>query len=257
MSSSYVYPSIILFGDSLTERSFNFSNHGSGAALATAYARRADVLNRGVGGYNTRWLKPFLEHIVQNSPTKPLLFILLIGTNDSILPSGPNHVPLSEFHNNLLEMISLIRDSPGTSSAKILVLTPPPINVPLLTKCGGKDRTYETTREYAREVLEVVKEAKKKEGPMVAGVDLFHAFEAAIEKQRAEMGRRKREGEVEGWIEEWLVDGVHLGAKGYELMFQEIMAAVGKNWKEILPENLKLKVCPSSFFKFSSKPKTE
>jgi isoamyl acetate esterase len=45
-----VFPQIYLFGDSLTERSFEVENRGFGAQLQTYYARRADILNRGVSG---------------------------------------------------------------------------------------------------------------------------------------------------------------------------------------------------------------
>jgi hypothetical protein len=41
------YPKMILFGDSLTERSFNVENRGFGAVLQNYYARRVDVVNRG------------------------------------------------------------------------------------------------------------------------------------------------------------------------------------------------------------------
>ena len=44
---------IVLFGDSLTQR--GFEPEGWAAALAHYYGRRADVYNRGYGGYNTRW----------------------------------------------------------------------------------------------------------------------------------------------------------------------------------------------------------
>lgn len=44
---------IVLFGDSLTQRGWD--DGGWAAAVAHAYQRRADVYNRGLGGYNTRY----------------------------------------------------------------------------------------------------------------------------------------------------------------------------------------------------------
>lgn len=41
---------ILLFGDSLTERSFDSSDGGWGAVLAANYTRKADVVNRGTRG---------------------------------------------------------------------------------------------------------------------------------------------------------------------------------------------------------------
>lgn len=45
---------IVLFGDSITQQSFSCG--GWGARMADAYQRKADVLNRGYSGYNTRSL---------------------------------------------------------------------------------------------------------------------------------------------------------------------------------------------------------
>jgi hypothetical protein len=44
---------IVLFGDSITQRSFSVG--GWGARLAHDYMRKADVLNRGFSGYNSAW----------------------------------------------------------------------------------------------------------------------------------------------------------------------------------------------------------
>lgn len=44
---------IVLFGDSITQRSFSVG--GWGARLSHHYMRKADVLNRGFSGYNSAW----------------------------------------------------------------------------------------------------------------------------------------------------------------------------------------------------------
>ncbi|EAY99754.1 hypothetical protein OsI_21739 [Oryza sativa Indica Group] len=46
-------PSIVLFGDSITEEAFG--EGGWGAHLANHYSRSADVVLRGYSGYNTRY----------------------------------------------------------------------------------------------------------------------------------------------------------------------------------------------------------
>lgn len=48
-------PYAILFGDSLTQRSFDFSASGWGLQLSSYWQGKVDVLNRGFSGYNTRW----------------------------------------------------------------------------------------------------------------------------------------------------------------------------------------------------------
>ena len=52
---------IVLFGDSITEQSFR--QGGWGSALANYWMRRADVLCRGYGGYNTRWALEAMPHV--------------------------------------------------------------------------------------------------------------------------------------------------------------------------------------------------
>jgi isoamyl acetate esterase len=63
-----------------------------GPALQHAYLRRADVINRGFGGYNTEWLLPVLQQQIIPSVFNVVLWIILIGANDAMLAPGPNHV---------------------------------------------------------------------------------------------------------------------------------------------------------------------
>lgn len=78
-----VHDVIMLFGDSLTEQAFDAGGFGqklSGTwgimdavtaytddlvfvVVAEVYARKLDVLNRGLSGYNTRWALPVLEQV--------------------------------------------------------------------------------------------------------------------------------------------------------------------------------------------------
>jgi len=50
MSSKIKRPIILLFGDSITQQSFNVTYRGWGAATADWYNRYADVINRGFSG---------------------------------------------------------------------------------------------------------------------------------------------------------------------------------------------------------------
>ena len=56
------YPKVILFGDSLTQKSMNpESNWGS--LIADFLARKCDVIVRGFSGYNTRKCLAVLPHL--------------------------------------------------------------------------------------------------------------------------------------------------------------------------------------------------
>lgn len=49
-------------GDSLTERSF--APGGWGARLAHQFYRKVDVVNRGLGGYNSRWAVQLVDDVL-------------------------------------------------------------------------------------------------------------------------------------------------------------------------------------------------
>lgn len=90
------YDRIVLFGDSITQGSFDPEGFGSGSALAHVYARRLDVINRGFSGYNTEWCLPLLKRIlpegVEKGQSKILLLIIFLGANDATLHQSPQHV---------------------------------------------------------------------------------------------------------------------------------------------------------------------
>ena len=55
------------------------------AGLAERYVRRADVLNRGYSGYNTRWALAALERTFASCGRKPMLVTVFFGANDASL----------------------------------------------------------------------------------------------------------------------------------------------------------------------------
>jgi hypothetical protein len=58
-------PKIILFGDSITQSSFDVG--GWGSRLAHWYSRKADVVCRGLSGYNSVWANLALDKVPSNS----------------------------------------------------------------------------------------------------------------------------------------------------------------------------------------------
>lgn len=93
----------------MTERSFSLEFHGWGASLSNWYARSADVLNRGAGGYNSRWLRSYLPRLLGNDV--PDVTVLFIGNNDAIHEKEPQHVPLHEYKANILSILSTLYDT--------------------------------------------------------------------------------------------------------------------------------------------------
>ncbi|PNW78398.1 hypothetical protein CHLRE_09g399073v5 [Chlamydomonas reinhardtii] len=237
-------PRIILFGDSLTERGFDQPG-GWAAYMAANYTRRADVVNRGMSGYNTRWAVQVLPYVF-GQPTasagsggsgggagalagQVLFATLFFGANDAARKEGPEHsarqhVPVDEYGRNLREMVSYMR---ATGISRILLLTPPPVWAPgrrkhMLWRVGEAskdwplDRTQEATQPYARAAAEAAQELG------VPCLDLNTLLQ-----------------QEEDWGERLLCDGLHLTPTGQEKLWSLVREAVWREWPETRPEALK------------------
>ncbi|XP_077147527.1 isoamyl acetate-hydrolyzing esterase 1 homolog isoform X1 [Ranitomeya variabilis] len=155
------WPLILLFGDSITQ--FSFETNGWGATLANKLVRKCDVLNRGLSGYNTRWAKYILPKLIPNSShTENIAAVtIFFGANDgSVKEENPQqHVPLEEYTENLRSMIQYLM-SVGIKQDKIVLITPPPIHEPswekqCFTKGSKLNRLNSVTGAYAKACAEV------------------------------------------------------------------------------------------------------
>jgi lysophospholipase L1-like esterase len=104
-------PTVVLFGDSITAQSFR--SGGWGSALADAYSRKADVVVRGYGGYNTRWALFLLHHIFPlGSSSPPVATTIFFGANDAALKgrtSDRQHVPVEEYTDNVRKIVQHLK----------------------------------------------------------------------------------------------------------------------------------------------------
>lgn len=74
------------------------------ASLAHHFNRRADVYNRGYGGYNSRWARPVFESLfpphgslageAAKSQKRHFLVTIWLGANDAAIPSERAYVPV-------------------------------------------------------------------------------------------------------------------------------------------------------------------
>lgn len=165
----YARAKFVLFGDSITQ--YSFDQAGWGASLAHTWQRHADVVLRGFSGYNTRFALCLLRQTgVLRDFRGARLCTVFFGANDAADGAlSIQHVPLDEYERNLVAIVRLIQEaaaedsSSGNSSGsgdgadalveskqqqragrqvRIVVITPPPIDeeawcvrVPLFDAC--------------------------------------------------------------------------------------------------------------------------
>jgi len=232
--SANALDAIVLLGDSITQG--GWEPNGFAQKLAYVYARKLDVINRGLSGYNTEWTIPVFEQTFakkEEQPHVPAVRLLTIwfGANDACLRQSPQHVPIDKFAANLSHMIQLLRDpkSPYYSPAPrthILLITPPPVDEAARAKDLGSrdpplevDRTFDNTKAYANAVQEI----GEKEGVPV--VDAWTLIWEAAKQDPKELPK-------------FLPDGLHLNADAYGLVYEGILKAITEHWPEIHFDNL-------------------
>ncbi|XP_039143375.1 GDSL esterase/lipase At5g62930-like isoform X1 [Dioscorea cayenensis subsp. rotundata] len=205
-------PHFLLFGDSITEQSFGPA--GWGAALANTYSRKADVLVRGYGGYNTRWALFLLNSLFPpNCLTPPAAATIFFGANDAAIlgrTSERQHVPINEYKVNLLKIVQQMKNC--SSAMLVVLITPPPVDEHgrkeyARSLYGEKamelpERTNEITGNYAKQCIDLAKELD------LPYVDLWSLMQ-----------------ETEGWQKKFLTDGLHLTEEGNAVVHNEVVRA--------------------------------
>ncbi|XP_012678299.1 isoamyl acetate-hydrolyzing esterase 1 homolog [Clupea harengus] len=122
-----VWPQVILFGDSITQ--FSFQTNGWGSEIADKLARKCDVVNRGLSGYNTRWAKIVLPRVIPSAVSHIAAVTVFFGANDCALEdkNPQQHIPLQQYAENLKEIAQYLA-SVGVPEDKVIFITPPPLN---------------------------------------------------------------------------------------------------------------------------------
>ena len=209
-------PLIYLIGDSITQQSFSSENKGWGASLADLYVRCADVVNRGYSGYNTRWMLELVKKILPSDSinTRIELVTLWLGANDAVDAVDTQHVPLSEYKKNTIQILNHIKLV--APSAAVILITPADVD-----NARWATRNTAQVMQYAEEIRNIGKERD------VMVVDLW-AGEDAVN------------------IDD-LNDGLHLGVEGNRKVFDRIKEVLQKNQMMQLPDENDYNACASVF----------
>ncbi|KAG5354212.1 Isoamyl acetate-hydrolyzing esterase 1 like protein [Termitomyces sp. T112] len=232
--SATVQDVIVLFGDSITQGAWTPGLLGYGEQLTHVYARKLDVLNRGLSGYNTDWASPIFRKILATRDEREYvpkirLLVIWFGANDSCIKPSPQHVPIEKFAANLREWVDIVH-SPNSEfyspETRIILITPPPVNTyqrraDLESRDPARylDREFETTKSYSEAVKDVAREKK------VPVTDIWTAlWEAA--------------GKDEQSLSKFMYDGLHLNAEGYKVLYEALVATIKEHYPDVHFDNL-------------------
>lgn len=205
----------IFFGDSITQHGTNPLTVGWFSALSYLWSRRVDCINRGFSGYNSKWGKDIYEEVVLDH--RPDLICIFFGANDAVVAGAPTFVSLTDFEHNLDAMVQMTKKRlPATS---IVLITPPPIwetALEVTNAAKGKpialDRTNDRTLQYANVVVAVGAKWH---------VPVLNAWKGLG-------GATQSRGE-------YLLDGLHLNAKGNQQLFELFKDLLARHLPQWLP----------------------
>lgn len=155
--------------------------------------------------------------------------LILFGSNDSSLPGATGqHVDLETYRENLKSIIT--HPTLAAHRPRILLVTPPPIDEEAsakteFTKFGTTTpvRSAELTARYADAVLEVKK-------------DLETSADLVVVNLHERITELNNHTSPANSLAEYLSDGLHLSSKGYQVLYDEILASIQRRWPQDGPD---------------------
>ncbi|CAI7614761.1 unnamed protein product [Penicillium manginii] len=244
------YDQFILFGDSITQMSYNQEvGFGFGAQLQEVYARKLDVINRGFSGYTTAHaVKIFHQFFPSPQTVNVRLMTIFFGANDACVQGHNQHVPLEVYKENLKKIIQ--HPATRAQNPRIVIITIPPVNEYQLEKFDNdKDtphpsRTASLAKTYATAAREVGASLN------VAVADVWSAFMATTGWTEGQPLAGSRDLPNNEEFSGLFTDGLHLTSAGYRIVFEEVIKTIRANWPDQDPETL-----PMIFPPWSEAPK--
>ncbi|XP_071039416.1 uncharacterized protein [Parasteatoda tepidariorum] len=179
------WPKVILFGDSLTQRSFDPNSGLWGTLLANRLQRICDVVSRGFSGYNSKFCRIILPEMFSTSNVSDIAaFVILLGSNDScdkkVVPKSCQYVSVEDYENNLEAIIKYLQKI-GVAKEKIILMSPPPYcDENWIAFCKQIGRNLPTgerqTSQYASACINLAKKLH---------IDYVNIYEEMIKEKRS------------------------------------------------------------------------
>ena len=208
----------ILFGDSITQESYNPELGGWVASLSSYWIRRMDVINRGFSGYTTKWGLALFDTVVIDQ--KPDVIFLFFGANDAVVAEHAQHVPLGEYQSNLDIMTKKAKEIGAT----VFLLTPPTVYEPVLeqrNKEKGKKLIVDRINTNTLRYVEACKEVGQK-------------YEVTVIDNWSTMGGNTDERK------EYTRDGLHLSVAGNKQVYENILRVINDKFQHLKSDNMKM-----------------
>jgi lysophospholipase L1-like esterase len=176
-----------------------------------------DVLNRGFSGYNTDWALPILKQLLptvkaqKEQASSIQLVTIFFGANDGSLPFCPQHVPVDRYKSNTKAMIDMVRNTDSiyyNPKMRIILITPPPVNEVQWEKhCESQGNKLNRTNASVRKYVDCIKDIGRETNIPVA--DIWSEIMDDVDQNNRDLS-------------EFLLDGVHLNANGYQVIIEII-----------------------------------
>lgn len=206
--SPYAWPKVLLIGDSITEMAVGPAAAPWSAMLSQFLHRKADVVNRGAGGYTTRGYKSIFQEAVQELDAHSVAVVLIfLGANDSDQPPSRRYISLPEYQNNLRDLVQLLQDF-GVGKERVILLPPPPFYPTPGKRGNANSHVPQVTEMYARSALRVA------ETSGITTVDIHTIFR-----------KDPRAGKL-------FADGLHFNLDGAKLFYDSVLPAIESKLKE-------------------------
>jgi len=230
---------IMCFGDSITQYGHLVADGGWVARLADAYARRADVVNRGFSGYNTRYARQMLPAIFPAGASRFAISTIFFGANDATdaAVSPCQAVPVAEYEENVVA----VAEAAAAASDLVVVFSPPPVDSARWPdRCNAAVQSFTAATARAVAAVSAKALAATEDGAAAAGavvhVNLWQLFTEAAPAVPAASAVDDA-SDADAWMR-LLNDGLHLSAEGNALVAQALLAAVATHAPHLAPDAL-------------------
>lgn len=239
---------VILLGDSLTQQGYS---DGWVSRMSDYYIRRARVINSGLSGYNTRWMRTVLadptqrECVLPSYATEPLFVVFMMGGNDCA--KNPRYgIPLDEFEENMRVIVSDLLANVRPRAGLFIGTPSPPDEVACAAHYDvpRDDFSFAGASTYCAAVRRIVDEFTAAGAP-VALIDVQRSFLLYGRGGPLPAGEPAyEEGDSAPWKSLVCEDGLHFNERGGALMFATVLEAMRRSpWAaQLEPESVPMPV---------------